>query len=50
MFLARALFQYADLYLMDEPFAGVYAATELTIVELLRELRSSGKTALIVHN
>lgn len=50
VFLARALVQDADLYLMDEPFAGVDAATERAIVELLRELRSRGKTALVVHH
>lgn len=50
VFLARALVQDADLYLMDEPFAGVDAATERAIVELLRDLRSSGKTALVVHH
>ena len=35
---------------MDEPFAGVDAATERAIVDLLRELRSQGKTALVVHH
>ena len=50
VFLARALVQNADLYLMDEPFAGVDAATERAIVELLRELRALGKTALVVHH
>ena len=50
VFLARALVQGADLYLMDEPFAGVDASTERAIVELLRELRSEGKTALVVHH
>ncbi len=50
VFLARALVQGADLYLMDEPFAGVDAATERAIVDLLRELRSEGKTALVVHH
>ena len=50
VFLARALVQEADLYLMDEPFAGVDAATERAIVELLRELRKTGKTALVVHH
>lgn len=50
VFLARALAQQADLYFMDEPFAGVDAATERAIVELLRELRTSGKTALVVHH
>lgn len=50
VFLARALVQDADLYLMDEPFAGVDAATERAIVDLLRELRAAGKTALVVHH
>ena len=49
-FLARALAQDAELYLMDEPFTGVDAATERTIVELLRELRPAGKTAIVVHH
>lgn len=50
VFLARALVQDADLYLMDEPFAGVDAATERAILKVLRDLRSSGKTALVVHH
>lgn len=50
VFLARALAQNADLYLMDEPFAGVDAATERAIVEILRTLRESGKTVIVVHH
>lgn len=50
IFLARALAQESDLYLMDEPFAGVDAATEAAIVELLRELRKRGKTVVVVHH
>ena len=50
VFLARALAQQADLYLMDEPFAGVDAATEQTIITLLRTLRDEGKTAIVVHH
>ncbi len=49
-FLARALVQNADLYLMDEPFAAVDAATEKAIVLLLQDLRGSGKTCLVVHH
>ncbi len=49
-FLARALAQDADLYLMDEPFAGVDAVTERAIVELLRELRDRGKAVVCVHH
>jgi manganese/zinc/iron transport system ATP- binding protein len=36
VFLARALAQDADLYLLDEPFAGVDAATERAIVDVLK--------------
>lgn len=49
-FLARALVQDADLYLMDEPFAAVDAATEKAIVRILRNMKSSGKTALVIHH
>ncbi|MEZ6045029.1 MAG: ATP-binding cassette domain-containing protein [Planctomycetaceae bacterium] len=50
VFLARALAQKADLYLMDEPFAGVDAATERAIINILREIRTEGKTAIVVHH
>ncbi len=50
VFLARALAQESDLYLMDEPFVGVDAVTENAIIELLRELKSKGKTLLVVHH
>ena len=50
VFLARALVQQADVYFMDEPFQGVDATTERAIVELLRELRSRGKTVVAVHH
>ncbi len=49
-FLARALVQEVDLYLMDEPFAAVDAATELAIVDILRELKQRGKTAIVIHH
>jgi manganese/zinc/iron transport system ATP- binding protein len=50
VFLARALVQDAQIYLMDEPFAGVDATTERAIIVLLRELRAAGKTVLVVHH
>jgi manganese/zinc/iron transport system ATP- binding protein len=50
VFLARALAQDADLYLMDEPFSGVDAATEKAIIRLLDDLKSQGKTVLVVHH
>jgi manganese/zinc/iron transport system ATP- binding protein len=50
VFLARALAQQADLLLLDEPFAGVDAATERAIVDVLCELRDEGKTIVCVHH
>jgi manganese/zinc/iron transport system ATP- binding protein len=49
-FLARALVQNADLYLMDEPFAAVDAATEKSIVAILQQLKEAGKTAVVIHH
>ncbi len=50
VFLARALAQDAAVYFMDEPFAGVDAATERAIVTLLRSLKEHGKTVVVVHH
>lgn len=50
VFLARALAQRADIYFMDEPMAGVDAATEEVVFSLLRELRGQQKTVLVVHH
>lgn len=50
VFLARALAQEASLYFMDEPFAGVDAATEKAIIQLLNELKQQKKTVLVVHH
>jgi len=50
VFLARALVQDAELYLMDEPLQGVDAATERTIMQLLHDLRDAGKTVVVVHH
>lgn len=50
VFLARALAQDAALYFMDEPFAGVDAATERAIVDVLGTLNDQGKTVICVHH
>ncbi len=50
VFLARALVQQADLYLMDEPFASVDAATEQAIVRVLQDLKDQGKSVVCVHH
>ena len=50
VFLARALAQQADLYLLDEPLAGVDAATERAIIEVLKALRAEGRSVVAVHH
>lgn len=50
VFLARALAQEADLYLLDEPFAGVDVATEEILTSQLRALTRAGKTIVAVHH
>ena len=49
-FLARALVQRADVYILDEPFQGVDATTEHAILEILRALRARGRTVVVVHH
>ncbi len=49
-FIARALVQEADIYLMDEPFQGVDSITEKSIVEILKQLKAEGKTIIVVHH
>lgn len=50
VFLARALVQQAELYLLDEPFAGVDAASEAALMRVLRRLNEQGSTVLAVHH
>ncbi|GBU10943.1 iron ABC transporter ATP-binding component [Erysipelotrichaceae bacterium] len=50
VFLARAIVQDADLYFMDEPFAGIDIKTEKVIIECLRAMRKRGKTVIVVHH
>ncbi|MBC8049996.1 MAG: ABC transporter ATP-binding protein [Chitinophagales bacterium] len=50
VFIARALVQNADVYLLDEPFAGVDAATEAAIMDVFRDLKRRGKTVICVHH
>ncbi|MGB1294078.1 MAG: metal ABC transporter ATP-binding protein [Flavobacteriales bacterium] len=50
VFIARALAQNAQLYLMDEPFAGVDATTEKSIMDLLQSMKNEGKTIVVVHH
>lgn len=50
VFIARALAQEADIFLLDEPFVGVDMMTEEKIITLLKRLREEGKTTLVVHH
>lgn len=50
VFMARALIQNADVYLMDEPFAGIDSASEKYIFDTISMLKSQGKTIIIVHH
>lgn len=50
IFLARALAQKAEYFFLDEPFVGIDAASEETIINILKELRDQGKTVLVVHH
>ncbi|HLW72616.1 MAG TPA: metal ABC transporter ATP-binding protein [Candidatus Babeliales bacterium] len=49
-FLARALMQNAQIYFLDEPFAGVDIATEKIIINLFKKLCDEGKTIIVVHH
>lgn len=48
VFIARALAQRAPVLVMDEPFAGVDARTEASILELLQTLRDAEGTSIVV--
>lgn len=50
VFIARALAQGSEILLLDEPFAGVDAATEKAILELLERARDTGRTLVVVHH
>ncbi|KHE67361.1 metal ABC transporter ATP-binding protein, partial [Halobacillus sp. BBL2006] len=50
VFLARALAQKAEVFFLDEPFVGVDASSEETIVKILKELCWQGKTVMVVHH
>ena len=50
VFMARAMAQGAEILLLDEPFAGVDAATERAILDVLRQTKAAGRTLLVVHH
>ena len=50
VFLARALTQQAEIYILDEPLKGVDVQTEAILVSLLKDLAKEGKTVIVVHH
>lgn len=50
VFIARALAQEAELYLMDEPLAGIDIKTEEIIMSILKEFQDQGKTSVVIHH
>lgn len=50
VFLARALAQDVDLYILDEPLTGVDIKTEDIIADEFQRLQKAGKTILAVHH
>ncbi|MCZ0704437.1 ABC-type Mn2+/Zn2+ transport system ATPase subunit [Natronobacillus azotifigens] len=50
VFLARALAQEADIFFLDEPFAGIDVTSERIIIDMLKSLRDQGKTLFVVHH
>ncbi|MGH1378334.1 MAG: metal ABC transporter ATP-binding protein [Alphaproteobacteria bacterium] len=50
VFMARALAQKAELFLLDEPMAGVDQSTQLLLFDLFDKLKTQGKTILIIHH
>lgn len=49
-FIARALFQEADIFFMDEPFSGVDIASSEVIHQILIDLKNEGKSLFVVHH
>lgn len=50
LFLARALVQNPELYLLDEPFSGVDLATEKELISILKKEKANGKSLFVVHH
>ena len=50
VFLARSIIQDAELILLDEPFGGIDAKSEVVIVDILRRQKQNGKSIVAVHH
>ncbi len=47
VFIARALLQEADVFLLDEPFSGVDAPTQAMVLQVQGDLRLAGKKIVL---
>ena len=50
VFIARALAQESDLYIMDEPLAGVDETTERIVMDKFVALQKARKTVIALHH
>lgn len=50
IFLARALVQQAEIYIMDEPFIGIDMVTEKIMLTIFKQLQQMNKTIVVVHH
>lgn len=50
VFLARSLAQGAEYIFLDEPFVGIDVSSEQVIIDILKELKTEGKTIFVVHH
>lgn len=50
VFLARALAQRAEIYLLDEPMAGVDVRSQEQMFRVLADLKAAGSLVVVVHH
>lgn len=50
VFTARALMQQATVFLLDEPFVGIDAASQARITHILKQRVAEGATVIVVHH
>ncbi len=50
IFIARALVQNSEIFILDEPFQGIDSKSEKNIITILKALKKKGKTIIVVHH